>query len=262
MPARTVKIEPPKRDLLIQSYLVESVKGVGITLRHFFRNFIHRGGLGVLGGLAVAAGVLGIVLAFVLNAIGPASLAKVRFYYVFGGIPVGLGALALVAHYAQKAFGWNENHYIRIRPYPDVPADYYPPRFRGEHRLMHRDDETVRCVSCMMCATVCPADCIHIVAADAGEALGNDDRAPEAQVEKFPLRFEIDELRCVVCGFCVEACPCDAIRMDSGRHVPAHSHRAEFHYDRNRLLAGGGLSQAIQGGEGPGWRDRDTPPGR
>jgi NADH-quinone oxidoreductase subunit I len=32
------------------------------------------------------------------------------------------------------------------------------------------------------------------------------------------VRYEIDTLRCIYCGFCVEACPCDAIRMDSGTH--------------------------------------------
>ena len=32
------------------------------------------------------------------------------------------------------------------------------------------------------------------------------------------MRYEIDTLRCIYCGFCVEACPCDAIRMDSGTH--------------------------------------------
>ena len=37
-------------------------------------------------------------------------------------------------------------------------------------------------------------------------------------MEKYPIRYEIDTLRCIYCGFCVEACPCDAIRMDSGTH--------------------------------------------
>jgi NADH-quinone oxidoreductase subunit I len=32
------------------------------------------------------------------------------------------------------------------------------------------------------------------------------------------VRYEIDTLRCIYCGFCVEACPCDAIRMDTGTH--------------------------------------------
>ena len=39
--------------------------------------------------------------------------------------------------------------------------------------------------------------------------------------------FEIDELRCVVCGLCVEACPCDAIRMDTGEHAQPVEDRAD-----------------------------------
>ncbi|MBI3058749.1 MAG: 4Fe-4S binding protein, partial [Deltaproteobacteria bacterium] len=35
---------------------------------------------------------------------------------------------------------------------------------------------------------------------------------------KYPARYEIDALRCIYCGFCVEACPCDAVRMDTGVH--------------------------------------------
>jgi NADH-quinone oxidoreductase subunit I len=32
------------------------------------------------------------------------------------------------------------------------------------------------------------------------------------------VRYEIDTLRCIYCGLCVEACPCDAIRMDTYVH--------------------------------------------
>jgi len=41
---------------------------------------------------------------------------------------------------------------------------------------------------------------------------------PDRSVEKFPIRYDIDTLRCIYCGYCVEACPCDAVRMDSGTH--------------------------------------------
>ena len=36
---------------------------------------------------------------------------------------------------------------------------------------------------------------------------------PEKTIEKYPTRFEIDLLRCVYCGFCVDACPEEAIIM-------------------------------------------------
>jgi len=32
------------------------------------------------------------------------------------------------------------------------------------------------------------------------------------------VRYEIDTLQCIYCGMCVEACPCDAIRMDTAVH--------------------------------------------
>lgn len=84
----------------------------------------------------------------------------------------------------------------------------YPDTFRGRHRLTLKNDGSVQCTACFLCATACPAECIYI---EAGEH-------PMDPVEKFPIRYEIDTLRCIYCGYCVEACPCDAIRMDSGTH--------------------------------------------
>jgi NADH-quinone oxidoreductase subunit I len=79
-----------------------------------------------------------------------------------------------------------------------------------------------------MCASACPAQCIYIEAAEV-------DGDP---IEKYPKQFVIDELRCVVCGFCVEACPKDAIRMDTGEHPPPTYQREEQIYDLGRLLRG------------------------
>jgi formate hydrogenlyase subunit 6/NADH:ubiquinone oxidoreductase subunit I len=84
----------------------------------------------------------------------------------------------------------------------------YPARFRGRHRLTLYSDGDIKCTSCFLCATACPAKCIYIEAAE------HDD--PE--IEKFPHRYEIDTLLCIYCGYCVEACPVDAIRMDTGLH--------------------------------------------
>lgn len=128
--------------------------------------------------------------------------------------------------------------------YPEEKKQY-PERNRGLHRLMLRDDDTVRCVACMCCPTVCPANCITIIPAE------RDDNG----VEKYPAVFEIDELRCVVCGLCVESCPCDAIRMDTGMHAPAVEHRHESIMDKDAMLKLGAKSIAVQGGKGANWRE-------
>lgn len=84
----------------------------------------------------------------------------------------------------------------------------YPARYRGRHRLTLYPNGDIKCTSCFLCATACPARCIYIEAAEHSDP----------SVEKFPHRYEIDTLLCIYCGFCVEACPVDAIRMDTGIH--------------------------------------------
>jgi NADH-quinone oxidoreductase subunit I len=114
-------------------------------------------------------------------------------------------------------------------------------RYRGIHLLTVREDDTPKCVACYMCATVCPAECIHI---EAGER-------PEKTIEKYPTRFEIDLLRCVYCGFCVDACPEEAIMMSRENDLVGTT-REELVIDRDRLIARGKLSEY-----GPGYRPDD-----
>lgn len=90
--------------------------------------------------------------------------------------------------------------------YPEVLRPLFP-RLRTMHRLTKREDGTPRCVACMMCETVCPAKCIYIIA---------EEKFEDAQIEKMPQTFDIDIGLCIFCGYCVEACPEDAIRMDTG----------------------------------------------
>lgn len=88
--------------------------------------------------------------------------------------------------------------------WPEVEHQYSE-RFKGKHFLTKRPTGEVRCTACFLCATNCPAQCITIVAG----------QSTDKGIEKFPIRFEIDILRCVFCGYCEEACPVDAIRLGS-----------------------------------------------
>lgn len=173
---RTVKVARPTP--AEAGYIVPTLKGLQVTLRHFFRNVI-------------------------------AKKDVVTLQY----------------------------------PGEDKP---HPVRFRGRHRLMKREDgETVRCVACMMCPTVCPANCITII----------PEESDDPTIEKRPAVFEIDTLRCVLCGLCVEACPCDAIRMDTGIHPAPVEQRHAAILTKDEMLADGDRSIATQGGAGPDWRD-------
>ncbi|PYS19741.1 MAG: hypothetical protein DMG17_01300, partial [Acidobacteria bacterium] len=115
----------------------------------------------------------------------------------------------------------------------DIPTINYPEqsrpyseRFRGTHILTVRDDGSLKCVACYMCATICPAECIYI---EAGEH-------PNPEIEKFPTRFDIDMMRCIYCGFCVDACPEEAIIMSREHHQSVYE-RFETIWGIEKLMA-------------------------
>lgn len=98
----------------------------------------------------------------------------------------------------------------------------YSKRFRGLHYIKAVNG-VENCTACMLCPTVCPAECIHI---EAGE---------RPDKEKYPVTFEIDIMRCCYCGFCEEACPKDAIKLSSIYEM-AELHRAQGVYTKASLL--------------------------
>lgn len=123
--------------------------------------------------------------------------------------------------------------YLKTMEYPEqrrenMPVSeggMYKPNYRGIHRLNRDEQGRVKCVACFMCATACPAHCIHIE----GEQAPWDDR------EKYPAKFDIDELRCIYCGMCEEACPVDAIELTPEYDIVGMS-RAEMIFDKTKLL--------------------------
>jgi len=98
--------------------------------------------------------------------------------------------------------------------------------YRGVHRLNRDEQGRVKCVACFLCATICPAHCIDIVAAP----------SPWPDRDKYPESFTIDELRCIYCGMCEEACPEQAIELTTLYDLTGKS-REEMIFDKEKLLS-------------------------
>lgn len=114
--------------------------------------------------------------------------------------------------------------------YPDQLRQTAP-RLRTRHRLTRREDGSPRCVGCMMCETVCPARCIYITPGE----------HPDPNIEKYAKSFDINLGLCVYCGYCVEACPEDAIRMDTQMHDIAAFTRDGMWLNIRELLVPGSI---------------------
>lgn len=117
---------------------------------------------------------------------------------------------------------------LKVQEYPEcgIPLDITP-SYRARHRLTKDSDETIKCVACFMCATNCPSECIYIEA-----TTRNEPNKPE----KMPKIFNIDLFECVFCGYCVEACPHDAIRMDTKIFSIIATTKEDFLITKDELL--------------------------
>ena len=105
--------------------------------------------------------------------------------------------------------------------YPEAPVNFMP-RYRGIHVLQRDEQGLEKCVGCFLCSAACPANCIYIEAAE------NTDAARISAGERYAKVYNIDYSRCIFCGYCVEACPTDAI---------THGHDFELAtYDINSLV--------------------------
>ena len=65
-------------------------------------------------------------------------------------------------------------------------------------------------MACFLCAAACPSNCIYIEAAE------NTEEKRISSAERYAKVYNIDYNRCIFCGYCVEACPTDAITHGHG----------------------------------------------
>ncbi len=137
-------------------------------------------------------------------------------------LPQILGGLGTTLKHMGKSLFLNKKVTVQ---YPEQKRELRVENYRGVHRLNRDQDGRVACVACYMCSTACPAHCIHI---DAGES-------PWPDREKYPVKFDIDELRCIYCGMCEEACPVDAIELTTGYDLVGRT-REEMILDKEELL--------------------------
>lgn len=113
--------------------------------------------------------------------------------------------------------------------YPDERPEVAP-RFRGLHVLKRDEEGRERCTACFLCAYACPANAIHIEAAEATP----EDRHLYTE-EKYAAVYEINMLRCIFCGMCQEACPCGAIYLE-GEWETCDFDPDNFLYGKDHLL--------------------------
>ena len=72
-------------------------------------------------------------------------------------------------------------------------------------------------MACFLCAAACPAQCIYIEAAE------NTDELRISGGERYAKVYNIDYSRCIFCGYCVEACPTDAITHGHGFEIASYN---------------------------------------
>lgn len=94
--------------------------------------------------------------------------------------------------------------------YPDEPWDVHP-SFRG--RLVLVGEHGIeRFGAWALWSCVCPSLAIDVQVSET-----------KSEEERYPIRFEVDMIRCIFCEFCEKVCPEEAIAM-SDEHLMAFYH--------------------------------------
>jgi NADH-quinone oxidoreductase subunit I len=115
--------------------------------------------------------------------------------------------------------------------YPDEPV-HFQARYRGIHVLQRDENGLEKCVACFLCSAACPAHCIYI------EAEENTETKRISGAERFASVYNIDYSRCIFCGYCVEACPTDAITHGHGFELATYDINSMI-FRKDQLLEAG-----------------------
>ncbi|WP_237559999.1 4Fe-4S binding protein [Desulfohalovibrio reitneri] len=118
--------------------------------------------------------------------------------------------------------------------------------FRGHVELVGKpkDPATPKCISCMMCVSVCPSGCLALKKAPKpkpppepeGETGAEDamvkpkEKKEPPKASKTPVKFTYNYNLCSLCGLCVQSCPVKSLRFSTDIYI-ASPDRETFHYD-------------------------------
>jgi len=103
-------------------------------------------------------------------------------------------------------------------------------------------NDAVNCISCNMCATVCPVDCIYISSVPRPKDLEVPKTEDGSSKKQVLTQFVIDTALCCYCGLCTTVCPTECLtHTDDYEYSQYEVDGMKFDYTSEELIS---------------WRDR------